>query len=329
MKSLAFAPKATRRLVRAALASLMFASLAATAAPAQVKEQVPGFYRQQVGDVVVTALYDGYVDIGSKLLKGMQAKDLQSLMARMFVVDKNGVQTAVNGFLVHTQDKLVLVDAGAAQCFGPTMGGLVNNIRAAGYKPEDVDAVLLTHLHPDHACGLTQGTTAVFPNATVWASQKDADYWLSNAAAQQAPEDKKPFFKMAQDAVAPYKAKGALHTYADGAQPLPGFSVLGTPGHTPGHSSYLVTSKGQTLLLWGDIVHSHSVQMAHPEVSIEFDSDQQQAIKTRKAVFAQAAAKGWLIAGAHMPFPGLGHIRKDARGYSWVPVEYGPVRADR
>ncbi|MGO4314159.1 hypothetical protein AB4Z35_30745, partial [Pseudomonas sp. KB_15] len=104
MKSLAFAPKAARRLVRAALAGLMFASLAATAAPAQVKEQVPGFYRQQVGDVVVTALYDGYVDLGSKLLKGMQAKDLQSLMARMFVVDKNGVQTAVNGFLVHTQD---------------------------------------------------------------------------------------------------------------------------------------------------------------------------------------------------------------------------------
>ena len=106
-------------------------------------------------------------------------------------------------------------------------------------------------------------------------------------------------------------------------------SVVPTPGHTPGHSSYLFSSGKQKLLLWGDIVHSHSVQFQHPEVSMEFDVDQKQAIATRKTVFQQAANAGWAIGGAHLPFPGLGHIRKDAKGYAWVPVEFGPIRSDR
>lgn len=293
-------------------------------------EQVPGYYRQKVGDLTVTALYDGYVDLDSKLLKGMQAKDLHALMERLFVQDRQGVQTAVNAYLVQDGERVVLVDAGAAQCFGPTLGALPGHLRQAGYTPADVDAVLLTHLHPDHACGLIdhKGEMA-FPNATIWAARADADYWLSPEQAAQAPADKKPFFDMAQRAVAPYAAQQRVRLYGQGSELLPGFSVVATPGHTPGHSSYLFRSRGQTVFIWGDIVHSHSVQLPHPEVSIEFDSDQATAIRTRKSVLENVSEQGWLIAGAHLPFPGLGHIRKETQGYRWVPVEYGPLRGDR
>nr|WP_247652849.1 hypothetical protein [Ideonella aquatica] len=110
---------------------------------------------------------------------------------------------------------------------------------------------------------------------------------------------------------------------------MPGLSVVPTHGHTPGHSSFLFSSKGRQLLVWGDVVHSHAVQFAHPEVSLEFDVNQKQAIATRKALFQRAAQAGWQIAGAHLPFPGLGRIRQDAKGYAWVPVEFGPIRADQ
>ncbi len=300
------------------------------APPEAVKTQVPGYYRQALGDFTVTALYDGYIDLAPKLLHGLRDTQIQSLLARMFIAHEKGVQTAVNAYLIHTGEHLVLVDTGAASCFGPTLGQVQANLKAAGYRLEDVDTVLLTHLHGDHLCGVldAQGQTA-FPNATVWAAQKDADFWLSQAVADAAPEGMKGFFKMSRDAAAPYQAAGRFKTFQSGETLLPGLSVVPTNGHTPGHTSFLFESKGQKLLVWGDIVHSHSVQFAHPEVSLEFDVDQKQAIATRKALFQKAAAAGWWIGGAHLPFPGLGHIRKDPKGYAWVPVEYGPIRADR
>lgn len=315
---------------RLAAAALVSASLTAVAATPAVTSQVPGYYRQALGNFSVTALYDGYVDLDAALLKGIKADDLQRLLARMFQVNNKGVQTAVNAYLVHTGEKLVLVDTGAGQCFGPGMGSLLDNLRASGYAPEAVDAVLLTHLHPDHLCGLLdRDGNVAFPNAKVWAAQADADFWLSEQVAAAAPEANRPFFKMARDSVAPYQAKGAFAAYRAGESLLPGVSVLPTPGHTPGHAAYLFKSGHKELLLWGDIVHNHAVQFSRPAVSFEFDTDQKQAIATRKAVFAEATKQGWMIGGAHLPFPGLGHIRKEAGAYAWVPVEFGPIRADR
>lgn len=320
-----------RKLVLASLAASTALSCVAHAAPQQTDvTQVQGFYHHPVGELMVTAVYDGYLDLDTQLLKGLDAEDMSKLFERMFLLDNNGVQTAVNAFIVQTKDQTVLIDAGAAQCFGPSMGSALDNIQAAGFQPGDIDSVLLTHLHPDHACGLvTQNGQAVFPNAAVWVAQTDADFWLDAETLENAPEDKQPFFKLAQGAVAPYIAREAFHTYSDGDELLAEIGVVPTPGHTPGHSSYLVESDGEALLIWGDIVHSHSVQLQHPEVSIEFDSDQQQAIKTRTDILAKVAAERWLVAGAHMPFPGLGHLRSEDKGYSWVPVEYSPIRTDR
>ncbi|HJV53721.1 MAG TPA: MBL fold metallo-hydrolase [Noviherbaspirillum sp.] len=299
---------------------------ALAAAPAKQMTQVPGYYRLALGDIEVTALYDGYVSLDRKLLKGAAEKDIQSLLARMFVASAKGMQTAVNAFLINTGNNLVLVDTGAAKCFGPTLGAIGDNLRAAGYQPEQVDTVLLTHLHGDHACGLaTAGGKAAFPNATVYVARDEAGYWLNKEVAAKAPKEKQPFFQVAQDAVAPYAGAGKLKQFNAGDTLVPGITSVAEVGHTPGHGGYLVSSGEQKLLVWGDVVHSHAVQFARPDVSIEFDTDQKQAIATRKKVFAEAAKDKLWVAGAHLPFPGIGHVRADAKGYAWVPLEYAPV----
>lgn len=293
--------------------------------------QVPGYYRYMVGDFVVTALYDGYVNISPDLLKGMGSKEIQTLISRMFQAQgKDGVQTAVNAYLIKTNDSLVLIDTGAAKCFGPTLGNVIDNIRASGYTPEAVDKVLLTHMHPDHMCGLvTADGKAAFPNATVIASQEEKDFWFDPKIIAATSDELRPFFKMAQEAAAPYIAKDAFRTFKGGDNIMPGIDSLPTQGHTPGHSSYILRSEDNGMLVWGDIVHSHSVQFANPEVSIEFDSDNEKAVATRKAIFEQVAQEKWLIGGAHLPFPGMGHVRKETDGYTWVPVEYAPIPTNK
>ncbi|VXC74465.1 MBL fold metallo-hydrolase [Pseudomonas sp. 8Z] len=299
-------------------------------APAQQKAQVPGYYRMMLGEFEVTALYDGYVDLPTNLLKGIGDNDLQDLLARMFVQSTPGVQTAVNAYLINTGENLVLVDTGAAQCFGPTLGVVQNNLKAAGYTPDQVDTVLLTHLHPDHACGLlnTDGSPA-YPNATVEVPKAEADFWLSEAAMAKAPEGMQGMFKLAQTAVAPYTKAGKLKQYQSEGQLLPGIDLVSSIGHTPGHTSYLFKSGEQRLLVWGDIVHNHAVQFAKPEVVIEFDVDSDKARESRQRLLAEAAEDKLWVAGAHLPFPGIGHVRKEAQGYAWVPVEFSPVRSDR
>ena len=315
---------ALSRRILSGLVAGAFLSLTAAHAAAPVEQaQVPGFYRQQVGQAVVTAVYDGYVALDPKALAGLSQQQIQQNIARMFQAKNAAIQTAVNAFVVRIGSNLVLIDSGSADCFGPTMGRMLDNLKAAGFKPEDIDIVLLTHMHPDHACGITTPDgKAAFPNATVWASSKDADFWLNNASAARLPEGQRSFVKMAQDAVAPYSSKGRFKTFKDGDAIVPGISVVPSNGHTPGHSSYLVSSGPEKLLVWGDIVHFHAVQLPHPEVTIEVDVEPKGAVASRKRILADTARNKWLVAAAHHPFPGLGHVRSEGKGYAWVPVEY-------
>jgi glyoxylase-like metal-dependent hydrolase (beta-lactamase superfamily II) len=165
-----------------------------------------------------------------------------------------------------------------------------------------------------------------FPNADIWSAQPDNDFWLSLDVAAKAPEGFQPFFKMARDAAAPYQQAGKWKTFSTDQEVVPGIASVAARGHTPGHSAYQLGSGGQQLLIWGDLVHNHAVQFARPHVAIEFDIDKKQAVLARKALFARAAKEKLLVGGMHLPFPGVGHVRAEGKGYAWVPVEFGPIR---
>ncbi|MBW7900068.1 MAG: MBL fold metallo-hydrolase [Rhodocyclaceae bacterium] len=300
-------------------------SLARAQAP-MAQTQVPGYYRMALGQFEVTALFDGAIELDAKLLKNASPEDLQRLLSRMFVGSPK-MQTAVNAYLINTGRHLVLVDAGAAKLFGPSLGHVLENMKASGYDPAQVDTVVITHLHGDHMGGLNDASgRPVFPKARVMVPRADHDFWLSQQAADKAPEGMKPFFKMARDTAAPYQAVGRWQPFADGSQLVPGIRAVAANGHTPGHTAYAVESDGRKLLIWGDLVHSHAVQFARPGVSIEFDVDQKQAIATRREIMKSAAASRTLVAGMHLPFPGIGHVRAEGKGsYSWVPIEFSPL----
>jgi glyoxylase-like metal-dependent hydrolase (beta-lactamase superfamily II) len=292
-----------------------------------VTTQVPGYYRMALGELEITALYDGYIDLDTKILSNASPAEVQRLLTRMFLAGQK-VQTAVNAFLINAGGKLILVDTGAAKAFGPTLGFIGANLKAAGYSPEQVDVVLLTHLHADHAAGLLNAEgKPLFPNAEVRVTQADSDFWLSEEIAAKAPEGFRPFFQMARTAAAPYQAAGKWKTFSGEAELAPGIHAVDAHGHTPGHTAYLIESKGERLLIVGDAVHSHAVQFARPEVAIEFDSDKKQAVIARKKLFAFAAKEKLAVAGMHLPFPGIGHVRTEGKGYAWVPVEFSPIRS--
>ena len=309
----------------AAVLSLAFLGLtSANAAAPMAKTNAPGFYRMMLGDFEVTALSDGTADLPvDKLLNAPPAKVLAALKR---VHLKSPLETSVNAFLVNTGSKLVLIDAGAAGLFGPTLGILVKNLQAAGYQPEQVDEVYITHMHPDHVGGLMAGDKPAFPNAIVRADKHDADFWLSQANLDKAPEDSKGFFQGAMASINPYVQAGKFKPFDGDTDLVPGIRAHASRGHTAGHATYVVESKGEKLVLLGDLIHVAAVQFPDPSVTIKFDTDTKAAAAQRRKAFGEAAKEGYLVAGAHLSFPGIGRLRADGKGYGFVPVNYSVVR---
>jgi len=314
--------------IRTALASTVaFAAIGllspadSFAAAPQVRTQAPGFYRLMLGSFEITALNDGTADFPmEKLLLDAKLGEVEKAFARSFL--KLPVETSVNQFLINTTTKLVLVDAGAGDLYGPTLGHMLANLRAAGYEPEEVDAVLITHLHGDHIGGLSRDGKMTFPNATVYVDQKDVSYWLNESNEAGAPEAVRGNFHADRAAMGFYLAANRLKPFTGDTVIFPGIKAVESPGHTPGHVFYQIESEGQKLMLWGDLVHAAAVQFADPAVAIQWDSDPKQAALTREKAFADAAQNGYWIAGAHLPFPSFGHVRAEGEGYVYVPINY-------
>ncbi len=301
-------------------ATLLLVPATASAAAPQQRTQAPGFYRTMLGDFEITALSDGTIDLDVAKLLAEPAATTDAALARAFV--KGPVETSVNAFVVNTGTRLVLIDAGAGPLFGPTVGKLLANLRAAGYQPEQVDDIFVTHMHPDHVGGLSADGQRVFPNATLHADKRDSDFWLSQANLAAAPEGMKGFFQGAMASVNPYVAAGKYQPFEADGEPVPGIRTLASHGHTVGHTSYAVESKGQRLLVIGDLVHVAAVQFAEPGVTIAYDSDPKAAERSRDAVFKLAATEGALVGAAHLQFPGLGHLRAAGKAWQWIPANY-------
>lgn len=306
-----------------ALSLVALATLAGSAgakAPL-AKVAAPGWYRMMLGDFEVTALSDGTVQLPmDKILTNTTPAKVEAALKNAHL--KTPVETSVNGYLINTGTKLVLIDAGAGSLFGPTLGKLVASLKASGYKPEQVDEIYITHMHPDHVGGLVANGKIVFPNATVRAAKAEGEMWLSQANLDKAPNEAKGFFQGAMASLNPYVKAGKYKPIEGDTELVPGIRAMAAPGHTPGHTVYEITNKDQKLVVWGDLMHVAAVQFAEPGVAIQFDADSSKAVEARKKAYADSAKQGYLVAIAHVSFPGLGWVRTEGAGFEWIPVNF-------
>ncbi|MBD2034246.1 MBL fold metallo-hydrolase [Leptolyngbya sp. FACHB-321] len=297
--------------------SMMFPGMTAEKT---AKPQVPGVYQFELGDFTITALSDGTVPLDlHPILTNTNQSEIDRLLHQSFL--KNPVEASINVFLIDTGDKQVLVDTGSGELFGELGGKLPRSLQTAGYTADEIDMVLLTHIHTDHSGGLVVGGQPMFPAATVYVGKPDLDFWLDPAIAKRSPDFQR-YFNEAVKTVKPYLDRGKLKPFSGETVILPGITARPTPGHTPGHSFFLVESQGKSIEFWGDIMHVASVQLPKPEITIDFDIDSKAAAGQRAKQFADAEASRRLVAAAHVSFPGVGHLRADKQGYAWVPVEY-------
>jgi glyoxylase-like metal-dependent hydrolase (beta-lactamase superfamily II) len=311
------------RLIRwSALLIVATFSWVASAADSQASDSAraatDGYRRMKLGTFEITALSDGEVLLPLAELVAIEHREVTTAALRR---DNAQMQpTSVNAFLISMPGRLVLIDAGDPPGLRPGLGRLQANLRAAGYSADQVDAVLLTHLHRDHVGGLSNAGKASFPNAEVWIERREAAYWLDDAMAD-APEPARTFARVARDALRPYRDANKLRLFdATGAELMPGIRTHLAAGHTPGHTAFLVESAGQHLLLWGDLVHIPQIQFERPEVGIAFDVDLKAARQRRLAILGQAARGRWWVGASHIAFPGLGHVRREGAGFTWVPI---------
>lgn len=319
IKNLLGAPRALA-LAAALLAAAACPAPALAAAP-QVRTQGPGYYRMMLGDFEVTALLDGtHVFPVETVMTGVSREAVARDLARADLALP--LQGSINAYLINTGDKLILIDSGAGALYGDCCGHLLANLRAAGYQPEQVDEVLLTHLHKDHVGGIVVDGKMAFPNAVLRTSQAEADYWLTLANKARAPAFLASFFDAAAAALAPYLAAGRFQPIAADGQLEAGVGSLAAPGHTPGHTAYFVSSGGHTLLVWGDIVHVAAIQLQDTQATVSYDSIPASARQWRDTLLARAASQQLVVGAAHIAFPGLGHLRRDGASYDWIPLNY-------
>jgi glyoxylase-like metal-dependent hydrolase (beta-lactamase superfamily II) len=280
-------------------------------------QQIAGVYHRRIGDIVVTALSDGYLDGTVEVMQNITPDDATRILSDAF---RPGRRTSVNCYLVYSAGRLALIETGSGDYLLPTAGKLQQNLKAAGVDPASIETVILTHMHPDHSAGLTDPKTGakLFPNAELVVHENEPRHWQDDSAMAQASERaRKLYFQCAREQMAPYH--NVTQRFNGSVEVFPGVTSVPLHGHTPGHSGYMISSGKDSLLIWGDIVHVPEVQVPRPEVTMEFDTDPHAAAATRKRIFDIVATDRQLIAGMHVHFPGFAYVAKHGDGYVMLP----------
>ena len=320
-----------RRSVEIAILTLVIWGTRAHAAAPMVGSQ-PGFYRMMLGDFEITALNDGVVPYAtSRVLPTATAIQIKEGLAESGLADP--VAMSYNAFLINTGSKLVLIDTGTGGKLDDQpefhgTGHLAANLLAAGYQPGQIDEIYITHRGQDHIGGLTAGAARAFPNATVRVPKSEFDLFLNPARAAVLLSDAhnnpqvQAWVQFTQNSFEPYIRTGKFQSFDEDTELVPGIRPLATHGHTPGHTSYVVESEGQTLIILGDLVLMGALQFAHPSLGSSFDVDPKAASEQRLRIFKMAVDSHTWIAGGHLSFPGIGHVRAGRDRFFWIPVEY-------
>jgi glyoxylase-like metal-dependent hydrolase (beta-lactamase superfamily II) len=283
---------------------------------AQTAQQIPGVYHRKIGDILVTAISDGYLDGTLDVMRNVVLQKARQVLKDAF---RPARRTSVNAFLIHSRERTALVDTGSGNYLQPTAGFVQRNLAGAGIDPKSIDTVLLTHMHPDHSAGLTDMSNGqlLFPNAELVMHENEPAYWFDDGEMSNADERARQLYFLAgREQVEPYRKRTRL--FREG-EVFPGVTAVPSLGHTPGHTAYLIASGNEQLMIWGDTVHVPEVQTAFPEAGMAFDTDLAAAASARKRMFDRVSADGILIAGMHLHFPAFARLARRGDAYALYP----------
>lgn len=311
---------------RRAFAGSLFAASAVPLLPLQASAKgAPEFSplaplaRINIGRFEVTFLSDGFIDFPFNLFTGAPPEQVEQAIRSFFAARSTGVRAGFTVWLIRDGDTLILVDAGPAGTVSKTSGRLPSALTAIGVRPDQIDAVIVTHMHVDHTAGLVTGGRAAFPNAEIYADRRDIAHFTDAGRASAAPDLLKSSFAKAQDVVTLYPRLQRIDT---DRQIVNGVTVFDLAGHTPGHMGVRIEDGGASLLLVGDMLFHPAAHPAMPGIGILFEQDKAAADAARARFFAKAAASGSLCAATHMPFPGVGRIVKDGSNLRWLAADW-------
>jgi glyoxylase-like metal-dependent hydrolase (beta-lactamase superfamily II) len=320
MKNLA-AP--SRRALLTGSAALATANLLADPVAAKapmINRPAPGVHRFRLGGFEITVVSDGPLNLGppsGDVFKGVSKEEMTTILSDNFLSTDN-VEMEQNAVVVNTGNHLVLFDTGtgpSVKAFGPNAGRLLANLAAAGIDPASIDVIALTHAHGDHCFGLmTEQGARNFPNAQIYMTQADLEFWTDEGKAGN--DMMKMMIGGARQNLLPNRDRMVF--VKDGQEVVPGVQAMLTAGHTVGHTSYMITSQGQSLLNVGDVCHHYLVSTQRPRVPFAFDTDGAQGVASRLRVFEMLASSRIPFIAYHFPWPGIGHLARQGDAYRYV-----------
>jgi glyoxylase-like metal-dependent hydrolase (beta-lactamase superfamily II) len=322
------APELSRRAVLSGFAAATATGLSqpAFASHPMANAQVPAAYRFKLGGFECTVVSDGPLKLGTfsaETFKGMSQERIDEILTANFL-DKNDFTVDQNALVVNTGSKLVLIDTGMGfrKIYGPRTGHLLANLRAAGIDPASIDVVAVSHAHPDHVWGLVgEDGKPNFPNAQIHITQADLDYWTDEAKLSDRALGH--YIGPIRDALLPLRDR--IVFLKDGQDVVAGVQALSTPGHTVGHTSFVINSQGSSLVNIADLGHQPQLQMENPRAEFARDTDPKQGVTTRLRVFDMVAAQKIPIVAYHFPWPGIGHVARRGEVYRYVAAEMQTV----
>lgn len=320
-----------RRLLAATAAGLALPAAAGLSMRTHAVAPCPSltsYHRFLLGEFEVTTLRDAdaMLDGPWPIVGEDRPKAEVAALMRENLLPEERFKPGFTPTLINTGDELILFDTGnGADGFVPRPKGgwLARMLAPAGFAPEQIDVVVLTHGHPDHIGGLMEDGKPLFPNARYVMGDVEFDFWAATEDRLAAPKTSNEYrsAKLFNAHVTPLADR--MRFVKPGGEVAPGIRAVKAYGHTPGHLAFHVESGGRRLLLWGDCAHHEVASLAHPEWHAFFDMDKTQGAATRKRIFDMAATERLPVVGYHMFFPSIGFVQRRGRhGYRWIPLTY-------